>query len=185
MAIVFNVFVIYTLFNQFNCRVIDDSLNIFIRMGSNLFFPIITLCELALQVILIEFGKDAFKCTERGLTFYQWLIVLGFSAITFVLSFIIKFIPIDAIIQRFLDKPSDNKVANYDDLVKETKIKEEKSYNEKHGVSMNAPKNLEDLKGSKILQGSLIIKSMRRNSSYNIGGRSMRQKKPSIHVSNE
>jgi len=116
----------------------------------------------------------------------QWLIVIGFSAITFVLSFIIKFIPIDIIIQRFLDKPADNKVANYDDLVKETNIKENKgNYNEKHGVSVNVPRNLEDLKGSKILQGSIIIKSMRRNSSYNIGGRSMRQKKPSIHVSNE
>ena len=186
MAIVFNVFVIYTLFNQFNCRVIDDSLNIFVRMGNNLFFPIITLCELALQIILIEFGRDAFKCTERGLTLIQWLLVMAFSAITFVLSFIIKFIPIDVIIQRILDKPADNKVANYDDLVKETKIREEKAnYNEKHGVSVNVPKNLEDLKGSKILQGSIIIKSMRRNSSYNIGGRSMRQKKPSIHVSNE
>ena len=183
MAIVFNVFVIYTLFNQFNCRVIDDSLNIFIRMGNNLFFPIITLCELALQIILIEFGRDAFKCTERGLTLYQWLIVIGFSAITFVLSFIIKFIPLDICIQKFLDKPSDNKVANIDDLVKETNIKE--NYNEKHGVSVNIPKSNEELKSSKILQGSIIIKSMRRNSSYNIGGRSMRQKKPSIHVSNE
>ena len=186
MAIVFNVFVIYTLFNQFNCRVIDDSLNIFIRMGSNLFFPIITLCELVLQIILIEIGRDAFKCTERGLTFIQWLIVIGFSAVTFVLSFIIKFIPIDVIIQRFLDKPSDNKVANYNDLVKEVSVKEPNiNVNEKHGTSVNYQRNIEDLKGSKILQGSIIIKSMRRNSSYNIGGRRMRQKKPSIHVSNE
>ena len=185
MTIVFNVFVIYTLFNQFNCRVIDDSLNIFVRITNNFFFPIITLCELALQIILIEFGRDAFKCTERGLTLIQWLIVIGFSAITFVLSAIIKFIPIDVLIQNYLDKPSDNKVANYDDLVKETNIKEPVNVNEKHGVSVNNPRNLEDLKGSKILQGSIIIKSMRRNSSYNIGGRSMRQKKPSIHVSNE
>jgi len=183
MAIVFNVFVIYTLFNQFNCRVIDDSFNIFVRMGNNLFFPIITLLELALQVILIEFGRDAFKCTERGLTLYQWLIVIAFSAVTFVLSFIVKLIPIDGLIQGCLDKPADNKVANIDDLVKETQIKES-NINEKHGVSANIRDNNEDLKGSKILQGSIIIKSMRRNSSYNIG-KSMRQKKPSIHVSNE
>jgi len=136
MVIVFIVFVIYTLFNQFNCRVIDDSLNIFVRMGNNLFFPIITLCELALQILLIEFGRDAFKCTERGLTFYQWLIVIGFSAITFVLSFIIKFIPIDIAIQKYLDKPITNKVANYDDLVKEVSIKEPKvKPNEKYHVT--------------------------------------------------
>ena len=183
MGIVFNVFVIYTLFNQFNCRVIDDSFNIFVRMGNNLFFPIITLCELALQIILIEFGRDAFKCTERGLTLYQWLLVIAFSAVTFVLSFIVKLIPIDVLIQGCLDKPADNKVANIDDLVKETQVKEN-NINEKHGVSANLRDINEDLKGSKILQGSIIIKSMRRNSSYNIG-KNMRQKKPSIHVSNE
>ena len=183
MGIVFNVFVIYTLFNQFNCRVIDDSFNIFVRMGNNLFFPIITLCELALQIILIEFGRDAFKCTERGLTLYQWLLVIAFSAVTFVLSFIVKLIPIDVLIQGCLDKPADNKVANMNDLVKETQVKEN-NINEKHGVSANLRDINEDLKGSKILQGSIIIKSMRRNSSYNIG-KSMRQKKPSIHVSNE
>lgn len=82
-----------------------------------------------------------------------------------------------------MDKPADNKVANMDDLVKETQVKEN-NINEKHGVSANLRDINEDLKGSKILQGSIIIKSMRRNSSYNIG-KSMRQKKPSIHVSNE
>ena len=33
MTIIFNVFVIYTLFNQINCRMIDDSFNIFKRMN--------------------------------------------------------------------------------------------------------------------------------------------------------
>jgi hypothetical protein len=33
MTIVFNVFVIYTLFNQFNCRVLDDSLNVLVRIS--------------------------------------------------------------------------------------------------------------------------------------------------------
>ena len=121
-----------------------------------------------------------------GLTIRLWLIVIGFSAITFVLSFIIKFIPIDVIIQRFLDKPSDNKVANYNDLVKETSVKEPNVYaNEKYGVFVNYQRNLEDLKGSKILKEIIIFNSMWRNSSYNIGGGAIRQKKPSIHVSNE
>ena len=157
----FNVFVIYILFIQFNCRVIDDSLNIFVRIGINFFFLIIALFELALEIILFEFGKHAFKCTEMGLTIRLWLIVIGFSAITFVLSFIIKFIPIDAIIQRFLDKPNDNKVINYNDLVKETSVKEPNVYaNEKHGVFVNYQRNLEDLKGSKISKEIIIFNSM-------------------------
>ena len=181
MAIVFNVFVIYTLFNQLNCRVIDDSLNIFIRISSNIFFPIIILCELILQIILIEFGKEAFKCTERGLSIIQWLIVIGFSAITFVLSFIIKFIPLDKCIQGFLDKPSNNKVANLDDLVREaTQIKVDGN-----GKGMiNVPTQNEELRMSRI-QGSNIMRTMRRySSSVNVGGL-MRQKKPSIQVSNQ
>jgi Ca2+ transporting ATPase len=181
MAIVFNVFVIYTLFNQFNCRVIDDSLNIFVRITSNFFFPIITLCELALQVILIEFGRSPFKCTERGLTFIQWLIVIGFSAITFVLSFIIKFIPVDKCIQKCLDTPANNKVANLEDIIKEGSVS---NVDEKGKGIVNAPTNNEELRMSRI-QGSNIIRTMRRySSSVNVGGL-MRQKKPSIQVSNQ
>ena len=118
LTIVFNVFVIYTLFNQINCRVINDSFNIFIRINKNFFFPLITICELSLQVILMQFGKEAFKVTERGLTWNQWGICIGFSSLTFILSIIIKFIPLDIYIQNILDRSSkDNKVANMNDLL--------------------------------------------------------------------
>ena len=103
MTIVFNVFVIYTLFNQINARVLDDSFNIFVRITDNFFFPVITIGELCLQILIVEIGKEAFKVTERGLTWKQWFIVFGFSAITFVLCFIIKLIPIDVAIQSYLD----------------------------------------------------------------------------------
>ena len=120
MTIVFNVFVIYTLFNQINCRVIDDNFNIFIRIRKNNLFPIMTLSELILQIIIVELGGDVFKCTERGLTHTQWLICIGFSLLTFILSFIIKLIPINNWIQNILDnKSKSNKVANMNDLISE------------------------------------------------------------------
>jgi magnesium-transporting ATPase (P-type) len=120
MTIIFNVFVIYTLFNQINCRVIDDNFNIFIRIRKNNLFPIITLSELVLQILIIEIGGDVFKCTERGLTPSQWLICIGFSLLTFILSFIIKLIPINNWIQNILDnKSKSNKVANMNDLISE------------------------------------------------------------------
>ena len=116
-----------------------------------------------------------------NVTLIQWLIVIGFSAITFVLSFIIKFIPLDKCIQGFLDKPADNKVANLEDLVKQaTAIK----VDEKGKGITNAPTNNEELRMSRI-QGSNIMRTMRRySSSVNVGGL-MRQKKPSIQVSNQ
>ena len=120
MTIVFNVFVIYTLFNQVNCRVIDDSFHIFIRIRNNNLFPIITIGELILQIIIVETGAGAFKCTERGLTTPQWFICLGFSLFTFVLSFLIKLMPINNWIQKILDnRLKSNKVANIEDLISE------------------------------------------------------------------
>ena len=197
MTIVFNVFVVYTLFNQINCRVIDDSLNVLVRIGNNLFFPIIICGELILQIILIEVGGDAFKCTERGITGYQWLICVGFSLITFVLSVIIKFIPIDVFIQRILDNISrGNKVAGEDDLISKNELGEggeEKSKEEKNGKNdekneLNNSVNSKISKNTKLenskdeLNGSLI-KALRRNSNVSSGGGSLRQQKPNIIVS--
>ena len=104
MSLVFNIFVIYTLFNQINARVLDDSFNIFVRIHKNFWFPLITLVELALQIIIIEFGNAAFKVVESGLTARQWGITIGFSAVTFVLSIIIKLIPLDKCIDNILNK---------------------------------------------------------------------------------
>ena len=101
---IFDIFVFYTLFNQFNCRVIDDSLNIFIRINRSLLFPLICLLEMALQVIIIFVGNSPFHIVSSGLTGTQWGICIGFSAITFVVSIITKFIPVDRLIDNYLDK---------------------------------------------------------------------------------
>ena len=104
MTFIFNVFVFYTLFNQINCRVIDDSINIFVRINRSLLFPLICLVEMGLQVLIIFIGKSPFHIVNDGLTGNQWGICLGFSAITFVVSFIVKFIPIHICIYAYLDK---------------------------------------------------------------------------------
>ena len=170
MTIIFNVFVIYTLFNQINCRVIDDNFNIFVRIGNNIFFPIITLGELILQIFLIEFGGDAFKCTERGLTMNQWLICIGFSFLTFVLSIIIKLIPIDITIQNILDSKS-NKIANINDLLH--KNDEENDNN----------KSKEGKTDDGKLSGS-IIDILRKNSNTSMDI-SLREKKPNLILAYE
>ena len=43
MSLIFNIFVLYTLFNQINCRIIDDSFNILVRMNRSLLFILICL----------------------------------------------------------------------------------------------------------------------------------------------
>ena len=104
MTFIFNVFVFYTLFNQINCRVIDDSINIFVRINRSLLFPLICLLEMGLQVLIIFIGKSPFHIVNDGLSGTQWGICLGFSAITFVVSLITKFIPVHTYIDNYLDK---------------------------------------------------------------------------------
>ena len=104
MTVIFNVFVYYTLFNQINCRVLDDSFNILVRISRSILFIIICICEMGLQAILISFGNTVFHCVENGLTGKQWGICFGFAAITFVVSIICKLLPIEGLIEKFLGK---------------------------------------------------------------------------------
>jgi P-type Ca2+ transporter type 2B len=117
MTIVFNVFVFYTLFNQMNARIIDDNPNIFYRFFGNPWFIVITGIEMGLQVLLIEFGSNAFKVSKGGLSGSQWGICFGFAAITFPVSLMTKFLPLEPCIARFISMISGggNKVGNSND----------------------------------------------------------------------
>jgi Ca2+ transporting ATPase len=105
MTLIFDVFVVYTLFNQINCRIIDDSFNTFKRINKGIMFCLVTLCELVIQIILSQVGRQVFHCVIGGLSFYQWLICLGFSISTMVFNFIIKLIPIDRTIDKYTKPP--------------------------------------------------------------------------------
>ena len=102
MTLIFAIFVFYTLFNQINCRVINDTLNIFVRIFRSFLFIIIMLCEMGLQVLIVMLGNTVFHCVEKGLTGKQWGICIGFSAITFIVSIIFKFIPLENCIEPLL-----------------------------------------------------------------------------------
>ena len=110
MAIIFNIFVFYTLFNQINCRIIDDSYNIFKRIGKNIFFIIIMIIEIGLQILMIFKGSSFFHVVDKGLTGTQWGICIGFSAITFFVSIIVKSIPLDVIIDKYIIKKEKQKI---------------------------------------------------------------------------
>jgi calcium-translocating P-type ATPase len=95
MTIIFNVFVIYTLFNQINARVLDDSFNIFVDIQKNIWFVLIELLEMGLHVLLIQLSGKIFKVSKGGLTGMQWLYCILFGMTTFVVSIICKLIPDD------------------------------------------------------------------------------------------
>ena len=90
LTMIFNIFVLYTLFNQINCRVVDESKNIFARLKNNPLFIIIEIFEFAVQFIIIEYWNIVFKATKNGLTLHQWGICILLSSFSLVLDFIMK-----------------------------------------------------------------------------------------------
>ena len=107
MTFIFNVFVFYTLFNQINCRVIDDSYNIFARINKGFMFILVTLGEMFIQFLIVQYGSGVFHCVKGGLSFTQWSLCLIFSSSTFLFSVLIKMIPLDKTIDYFLSSNED------------------------------------------------------------------------------
>ena len=98
MTLIFDIFVCYTLFNQINCRIIDDSFNTFKRIHKGILFCIVTSIELGIQIALSQFGYNIFHCVHHGLSPYQWLYCGGFAISTMFFNFIIKLIPLEKLI---------------------------------------------------------------------------------------
>ena len=111
MTLIFDVFVCYTLFNQVNCRIIDDSFNTFKRISKGLMFCIVTICELAIQILLSQFGYKVFHCVYEGLTFVQWMICLAISISTMIFNIIIKIIPLEKVIDPYTKGPAEQQNA--------------------------------------------------------------------------
>ena len=86
MTLIFDIFVCYTLFNQINCRIIDDSLNTFKRITRGCMFIIVTSFELIIQICISQLGYKVFHCVHFGLSFKQWLICFGISLSTMVFN---------------------------------------------------------------------------------------------------
>ena len=122
LTMIFNTFVFYTLFNQINCRVIDGGMNVYSRIFKNYLFIIIILFEVLLQVILVQFGGNAFKTCKDGLTKEQWGICLGFALISYLWDLVIRLLPME----RCLDNIKENhKKAKIEAEERELKAKKE------------------------------------------------------------
>ena len=106
MTLIFDIFVIYTLFNQINCRIIDDSFNTFKRISKGILFCLVTLIELGIQLVLSQFGGIIFHCVKNGIHKWHWAICFGFAISTMIFNFIIKLIPLEKIIDPFTKGPA-------------------------------------------------------------------------------
>ncbi|KAI7872549.1 PMCA-type calcium-translocating P-type ATPase [Spinellus fusiger] len=88
---VFNAFVFCQIFNELNCRRIDNRFNIFDNISKNKFFIAIFILCVVGQCLIVEFGGAAFQVTPMdGL---HWAIAVGIGLLSLPVGVLIRCVP--------------------------------------------------------------------------------------------
>lgn len=111
-TLIFNAFVMMQIFNEINNRRIDNKLNIFEGIQKNNFFIGIFIVMVAGQLIIVEKGGYAFQ-TVGALDGVQWAISIVLGLISIPIGTVIRLIPADAVIEKFLKNRSDSAASVY------------------------------------------------------------------------
>ncbi|CAF4008272.1 unnamed protein product [Rotaria magnacalcarata] len=91
-TMIFNVFVLMTLFNEINCRKIHGEQNVFRGIFTNPIFYGIWVVTFVVQIVLVQYGSVAFSCV--ALTFEQWMWCLFFGVTVLLWNQIVNLIPV-------------------------------------------------------------------------------------------
>lgn len=76
-TMIFNAFVMMTLFNEINARKLHGQRNVFSGILRNPIYIIIWIATFAAQVLIIEFGNIAFQTTPLNIEQWLWCLFLG------------------------------------------------------------------------------------------------------------
>ena len=90
-TIVFNTFVMMTLFNEINCRKVHGERNVFKYLSTNRMFIVIWLSTFIGQILIVQFGGPWFSTAP--LNAVQWIVCLGFGISELVYGQIVASIP--------------------------------------------------------------------------------------------
>ncbi|KAG5560038.1 hypothetical protein RHGRI_003352 [Rhododendron griersonianum] len=90
-TMIFNVFVLCQVFNEFNVRKLEKK-NVFEGIHKSKLFLVIVGVTIVLQVVMVEFLKK-FADTER-LNWWQWGVCVGFASVSWPIGWTVKWIPV-------------------------------------------------------------------------------------------
>ncbi|XP_058202234.1 putative calcium-transporting ATPase 13, plasma membrane-type [Rhododendron vialii] len=90
-TMIFNVFVLCQVFNEFNARKLEKK-NVFEGIHKSKLFLVIVGLTIVLQVVMVEFLKK-FADTER-LNWWQWGVCVGFASVSWPIGWTVKWIPV-------------------------------------------------------------------------------------------
>jgi len=89
-TILFNMFVLMQVFNEYNARFLRGEWRIWRGLDKNPLYLAISLGTLTFQVVMVQLAapvlSPALKIHEKGLSLRQWLLCLGFAAGTLVMQ---------------------------------------------------------------------------------------------------
>ncbi|XP_012275643.1 plasma membrane calcium-transporting ATPase 2 isoform X3 [Orussus abietinus] len=80
-TVIFNTFVMMTLFNEFNARKIHGQRNVFQGLFTNPIFYTIWIFTCLSQVLIINYGKMAFSAKALTLEQWMWCLFFGFGTL--------------------------------------------------------------------------------------------------------
>lgn len=92
-TIIFNVFVWMQIFNELNCRRLDNKFNVFVGIHRNWFFIVINLIMIGLQVAIIFVGDRVFDIDPNGLDGPQWAISILIAAFSIPWGIVVRIFP--------------------------------------------------------------------------------------------
>ncbi|KAG0198817.1 hypothetical protein BGX28_007790 [Mortierella sp. GBA30] len=90
-TMIFNTFVFLQVFNELNCRRIDDSLNVFKNLVNNKIFILVQLAVIGGQFVIVQFGRQAFKTTP--LTGFEWLLTISIGSLSLPVGICLRLLP--------------------------------------------------------------------------------------------
>jgi calcium-translocating P-type ATPase len=92
-TIVFNTFVWMQVFNEFNARKVNAEMNICDGVFTNVIFLAVLVISVGLQILMVEvFGPFV---ETVPLPWDEWLICIGFGALSLVNGLVLRLIPVD------------------------------------------------------------------------------------------
>lgn len=97
-TVIFTTFVFCQIFNEVNCRRIDNRLNIFKGIKKNNFFIMIFTISVVGQIIIVEHGGVAFQTVP--LEKDNWILCILIGLISIPIGVLIRLIPDDLIVRR-------------------------------------------------------------------------------------
>lgn len=92
-TMLFNVFVIFQIFNEVNARKIHGEKNVFKGIFTNIIFLSIMAGQVAVQIIITQFGDIVFGTSGLTLDLWLWCIFLGSTEL--VVGQLLLLIPVD------------------------------------------------------------------------------------------